>query len=229
MIFPILFEDEYFLVAEKPAGLPSQSTVDKSRPDFYTLLKAQVQAPPHSLSYLGLHHRLDRDTSGLMIFTKQKAANESLASMFKEHRIQKTYVCLTKKKKKIQDQWTVENFLAEFRDNKLKKTKMRSVLSGGQKAITDFKVLEEYALGFLIQAQPRTGRMHQIRVHLAEAALGIFGDDIYPCLNIPQPPRLMLHAQALEFEHPFTRQKIRIECPMPKDMLAFAVDLSIQN
>ncbi|MNK93927.1 Ribosomal large subunit pseudouridine synthase C [compost metagenome] len=229
MIFPILFEDDYYLVAEKPAGLPSQATVDKSRPDFYTLLKAQVQAPPHSLAYLGLHHRLDRDTSGVMIFTKQKAANESLALLFKEHRIQKTYLCLTKKKKKIQDEWTVENFLAEFRDAKLKKIRMRSVLSGGQKAITDFKVLQEYAAGFLIQAQPRTGRMHQIRVHLAESALGIFGDDIYPCLNIPQAPRLMLHAHALEFEHPFTQQKIRVESPMPQDMMAFAIDLSVQR
>ncbi|MFS4459730.1 RluA family pseudouridine synthase [Bdellovibrio sp. HCB2-146] len=228
MSFKILFEDEYFLVAEKPAGLPSQPTVDKKRPDFFTSLKKQVSEPPHSLNYLGLHHRLDRDTSGVMIFTKQKAANDSLADLFKSHRIQKTYLCLTSRRK-MPPQWQVENFLAEYRDPKLKKIRMRSVNSGGQKAITDFRLLEDYARGMLIEAKPRTGRMHQIRVHLAEAHMGIFGDDIYPCLKIPQPPRLMLHAHALEFEHPFTHKAIRIESPMPEDMQAFAVDLSIKK
>ncbi len=228
MSFAILFEDDYFLAAVKPPGLPSQATVDKNRPDFYTALKAQLSKGTPPIDYLGLHHRLDRDTSGVMIFTKQRAANEALAELFQSHRIQKTYLCLTQRRK-MPEQWQTENFLAEFRDSKLKKMRMRSVLSGGQKAITDFNLLKVMAQGMLIQARPRTGRMHQIRVHLSEAHMGIFGDDLYPCLKIPQAPRLMLHAQSLEFIHPFTQMEIKIECPLPADMAGFQVDLDTKK
>ena len=224
MTFPILFEDENFIVAEKPPGLPSQPTVDKTRPDFFSLLKKQLQEERGADFYLALHHRLDRDTSGLMIFAKTKKANEPLADLFKKHKIQKTYLCLTQLGK-CPPQWEEINFLAEVRDPILKKMKMHSVRSGGQKAHTRFRVLEKLKKGFLIEAQPLTGRMHQIRVHLAERGLGIFGDDIYPCLKNPQPPRLMLHAFSLEFTHPFTGELLKIETPLPADMEKFKSSL----
>lgn len=220
MNFPILFEDEYFLIAEKPSGLPSQPTVDKRRPDFFTLLKKQLKEERGNDFYLGLHHRLDRDTSGLMIFAKNKAANEPLADLFKKHLIQKTYLCLTKNQK-CPDKWEVKNHLAEVRDPVLKKMKMHSVRSGGDKAHTLFRKLEALPKGLLIEAKPLSGRMHQIRVHLAEAGLGIFGDDIYPAPQKPQAPRLMLHALSLEFTHPFTQEKMKVECPLPTEMEDF--------
>lgn len=220
MSFPILFEDEWFLVAEKPAGLPSQPTVDKRRPDFFTLLKKQLRSERGEGFYLGLHHRLDRDTSGLMIFTKKKEANEPLAELFKKHRIQKTYVCLTAPKR-CPNSWEVQNHLAEIRDPVLKKMKMKSVRSGGDKAHTLFRKLQIFKKGLMIEAQPRTGRMHQIRVHLSEYGLGIFGDDLYPSPTQPPAPRLMLHAFSLEFNHPFTQQDVRIECAPPEDFKQF--------
>lgn len=220
MIFSILFEDDFFLVAEKPAGLPSQPTVDKKRPDFFTLIKKQLREERGTDFYLGLHHRLDRDTSGLMIFTKAKKANEPLAAMFKNREIHKTYLCLTKKHK-CPEQWTVQNHLAETKDLKLKKMKMHSVRSGGNKAHTEFRKLREFSKGLLIEAKPLTGRMHQIRVHLAEAGLGIFGDDLYPSPKNPSASRLMLHAARLNFTHPFTKSEVSIECPPPADMLDF--------
>lgn len=212
----ILFEDDDFLVAVKPSGLPSQATVDKSRPDFYNLLKKQLEARQSDF-YLALHHRLDRDTSGVMIFAKSKRANDPLAQLFKNHQIQKTYVCFTAYKK-VKSPWKVENHLAEKRDPKTKKMKMRSVQVAGDKAVTDFRVLEEFPKALLIEAQPRTGRMHQIRVHLAERGLGIYGDDLY---KAPPAPRLMLHALALEWPHPFTQQIIKVESPLPADMMDF--------
>lgn len=220
MIFPILFEDEYFIAAGKPPGLPSQPTVDKRRPDFFTELKKQLCAERGQDFYLGLHHRLDRDTSGVMIFTKNKLANEPLAEMFKKHRIQKTYVCLTKLHK-CPDQWEVQNHLAEIRDPILKKMKMKSVHSGGDKAHTLFRKIKTLRKGLLIEAKPLSGRMHQIRVHLAESGLGIYGDDIYPSPKTPQAPRLMLHAQSLEFVHPFTQENLCIESPVPSDIMEF--------
>lgn len=225
MIFKILFEDEYFIIAEKPAGLPSQPTVDKKRPNFFTLLKKQLQDERGAGFYLALHHRLDRDTSGVMIFAKNKEANEPLADLFKKHRIQKTYLCLTQTGKAA-EKWDEKNFLAEVRDPVLKKMKMKSVRSGGQVAHTQFAVLERLKKGLLIQARPLTGRMHQIRVHLAEKGLGIFGDDIYPSLKSPAAPRLMLHAYSLEFTHPFTQEPITIASTLPDDMAEFKKKLS---
>ncbi|KYG69839.1 RNA pseudouridine synthase [Bdellovibrio bacteriovorus] len=225
MSLKILFEDEYFLAAEKPAGLPSQPTVDKRRPDFFTQLKKQLREERGADFYLGLHHRLDRDTSGVMIFTKNKIANEPLAEMFKKHLIQKTYLCLTALKK-CPDQWEVKNHLAEVRDPVLKKIKMKSVRSGGDKAHTLFRKLKTFKKGLLIEAKPLSGRMHQIRVHLAEAGLGIFGDDIYPSPKTPAAPRLMLHALRLEFTHPFSNEPIMIESPLPADLKEMEKTLS---
>lgn len=229
MTFEILFEDDYFLAAAKPAGLPSQPTVDKSRPDFFTALKNQLQQERGKDFYLALHHRLDRDTSGVMIFAKTKEANEPLADLFKFHRIQKTYLCLTKRTQKAADAWEVENHLAEMRDAKLKKMKMVRVNSGGDKAHTLFKKLEVFPTALLVQAQPLTGRMHQIRVHLADRGMGIFGDDIYQAPKEPQAPRLMLHAHSLEFVHPFTQQQVRIECAVPEDMSNFMKTLTFAD
>lgn len=213
----ILFEDEDFLVALKPSGRPSQPTVDKRRPDFFTQLKAQMTQERGADFYLALHHRLDRDTSGVMIFAKSKRANEPLAHLFKTHEIQKSYICFTGLKK-VPPQWRVENHLAEKRDPKTKKMKMHSVKAGGDKAITDFRLLQTCPHGLVIEACPRTGRMHQIRVHLAERGLGIFGDDLY---KAPAAPRLMLHAFALRWRHPFTHEELCVESPLPADMEVF--------
>lgn len=225
MIFSILFEDDYFLIAEKPPGLPSQPTVDKRRPDFFTGLKKQLKTERGANFYLGLHHRLDRDTSGLMIFTKSKEANEPLSLLFRNHQIQKTYVCLTKLHK-CPEQWEIENHVAQVRDPVLKKMKMKSVHSGGDKAHTLFRRLQAFPRGLLIEAKPLTGRMHQIRVHLAENGLGIFGDDIYPGPKKPAAPRLMLHALRLEWIHPFTQKSMSVECPLPGDFVQFQKQLS---
>lgn len=224
----ILFEDDYFLAAAKPAGLPTQPTVDKSRPDFFTELKKQLRNERGDSFYLALHHRLDRDTSGVMIFAKTKEANEPLAALFRTHKIQKTYLCLTKRTQKAADFWEVDNHLVEMKDSKTKKIKMVRTQSGGDRAHTKFRKLETSPEALLIEAQPLTGRMHQIRVHLADRGMGIFGDDIYQAPKSPSAPRLMLHAHALEFEHPFTGQFVRIECAVPADMLHFMKTLTFQ-
>ncbi|MGZ3768888.1 MAG: RluA family pseudouridine synthase [Bdellovibrio sp.] len=220
MSIHVLFEDEYLIAAVKPSGLPSQPTVDKRRPDFFSILKQQLIQERGETFYLALHHRLDRDTSGVMIFAKNKKANIPLAEMFKKHQIQKTYICFTGPKK-CPDQWEVQNHLAEIKDPVLKKIKMHSVRSGGLKAHTAFRKIQSFKKGLMIEAKPFSGRMHQIRVHLSEQGLGIFGDDIYPSPKTPHAKRLMLHALRLEFTHPFSGQYVTIESALPADMLEF--------
>lgn len=215
----ILFEDDYFVAAQKPAGMSTQATVDKSRPHFFGELKKQYE-------YLALHHRLDRDTSGVMLFAKRKDANRPLADMFKQHLIQKTYLSLTGKRPGPV-QFVVKNYLAEFQKTNKEKARMVVVNSGGQMAETHFEVIAQYPQGQLIQARPQTGRMHQIRVHLSSRGMGIFGDDLYTSPKEPTAKRLMLHALKLEFSHPFTEKLVSIECPPPTDFLEFQSLLSV--
>ncbi len=220
-MIPVLFEDEFFIVAYKESGLPTQATLDKSRPHFYGLLYEQLRQQRGSAFYLGLHHRLDRGTSGLIILSKSKDANEPLSRLFKEHRIQKTYLCLTQFKANCPRHWTIQNFLADFQDGKSKKTKMKSVLAGGKPARTEFRLLESFKRALLLEACPQTGRMHQIRVHLHEQQMGIWGDDLYKSPQSYLAPRLMLHACQLEFTHPFTHKPLKIEAEAPPDMVGF--------
>lgn len=215
--YTILYEDEFFLAVDKPSGLPCQATLDTHRPHLFGELQKHFPT-------LALHHRLDRDTSGVMLFAKKKEANIPLAEMFEKHRIQKTYLCLTAKKAGPSE-FTVKNYLAPFAKSRKEKTRMILVHKGGQTAETHFRVLETLERGFLVEAQPKTGRMHQIRVHLSSRGMGIFGDDLYSAPKEPVAPRLMLHAFRLEFQHPFSGEAMRIEAPLPQDFVRFQREL----
>ncbi len=211
----ILFEDEWIVGVAKPAGLPTQPTVDEARANLYALLIKFFQARDGGTPYVGLHHRLDRDTSGVMIFTKKKEVNFEIGRIFAEHLAQKTYLALVATgPRKLPASWRVENFLAREPG---KAGKMRAVRSGGDKAITDFRVLDSVPGAALVEAKPRTGRMHQIRVHLAEGGTPIYGDRTYGYAapaGSPKIPRVMLHAAALTFPHPISKLETSFTAPI---------------
>ena len=223
-----VYEDEYIIVVNKPPGLPTQPTLDRKRANLYQLLEKWRQdelAPLGKIkdAYIGLHHRLDRDTSGVILFTKKKEANLGVSQIFKEHLAQKTYIALVENPKKIAvpNQWKVDNFLKK---DPVKKGKMKSVRSGGDHALTEFTVLERWNGYLLIQAKPLTGRMHQIRVHLAEYGLPIVGDDFYG--TDKYPCRVLLHAAQLTFPHPISKIKISVQAPLPQDFTTWIEKLS---
>lgn len=201
------------MIINKPANLPSQPTVDKKRADAFSLLKKQMNS-----KNVFLHHRLDRDTSGVLLFSKNKAANIPLTEMFREHLFQKTYWALTKPSKKIKPHWTIENHLVVKRLSS-KSSKMVATDSGGDYAKTEFKLLKTNLEAALVEAIPITGRMHQIRVHCLQSQIPILGDSIYEGAN-PKVPRLMLHAKSLSFPHPISREQLTIEAPLPADFLS---------
>ncbi|MES3038229.1 MAG: RluA family pseudouridine synthase [Bdellovibrionota bacterium] len=216
---PILFEDNDLLVVSKPAGLPTQSTVDKRRANLYDLLRDSRRWP-----YLGLHHRLDVPTSGVLLLVKNRDYNKAIAEGFRDRTIHKTYYCLCRGLIPW-DEIVVENHLKQ---TKLKngKTKMTVVNSGGDWAKTEFKVLgrstletESSALPLctLVEAKPLTGRMHQIRIHLSSAGFPILGDALYGSV-IKDIKRLMLHAAVLKFIHPRTNKEMTITSPIPADL-----------
>ena len=218
----IIFEDEWLIVINKPSGLPTQPTVDPNRSNLFDLLKKFMEEREKKPSYVGMHHRLDRDTSGVILFTKREEANKGVADLFFSHQIQKTYQCMTWRSPvapvyeagKI---FSIENFLGKVSE-KGEISRFGEVRSGGDHALTYFRVIEKFRDVYWMEAKPHTGRTHQIRVHCSEAGFPILGDTQYFPTGINPfivVPRLMLHASQLEFIHPMTGKKITIEAPLP--------------
>lgn len=219
----VLYEDEYLIAVNKPPGLPTQPTLDEARNNLFAATKkflSQRTGVAIAQCYLGLHHRLDRDTSGVVLFTKSQEANPGIAEVFKSHLIQKTYSALTTARSGMaKDSWTVKNYLAKSKAGG-KKSKIQSVRSGGDFAQTEFKILKRTPAGFWIEAQPKTGRTHQIRVHLSEQGLPILGDQTYGGVQELRQfkiPRLMLHALSLTLPHPIHKNELSIRSSLPED------------
>lgn len=229
-LIEILFEDEFIIGICKPAMILSQPSFDKNRKPIKDLLEEQR---PDLKNKLYLHHRLDFETSGVFLISKSTKANAPLTEMFQNHQFEKTYLCLTRPNplqpgKKVscevlsptedptQESWIIKNYMAPAKGMTKHKKRMISVKSGGWPAETKFKILNTTSLFHFVQAQPKTGRTHQIRQHLQESYRSILGDNIYGGKS-SDVPRLMLHAVSLEFPHPVTKAMIKIEASLPQD------------
>ncbi len=223
----VVFEDEWLMIVDKPAGLPTQPTIDPNRANLFDILKKFIDQREQTQGcYVGLHHRLDRDTSGLVLFTKKEEANKGVSELFSQKLIQKTYQCLVWRSPnapqyKLNEQFTIENYLGKI-SAKNENSRFGAVTSGGDVAITHFRVLECFRDVYWLEAQPHTGRTHQIRVHCSENFLPILGDPVYSdktVVSFTNAPRLMLHAGALSFTHPITQEKILVTSPLPEDFI----------
>jgi 23S rRNA pseudouridine955/2504/2580 synthase len=224
----VRFEDAWLLAVDKPPGLPTQPTVDARRASLFSSVQAWLRARDGADAYLGLHHRLDRDTSGLVLFTKDRRANVGVAGLFAGKTLRKTYQALAVAGPAVADAWTVDNHLGPI-GRERQATRYGAVRSGGDPARTEFRILERLSGALLVEARPLTGRTHQIRVHLAEGGHAILGDTHYggPAQlragsdgAVVTPPRVMLHAARLEFVHPMTGAVLDITSPLPADFAA---------
>ncbi len=195
----ILFEDRDWIVVNKPPHLPTHETIDNTR--FHLALAVQEflakrEKKKPSEIYLGIHHRLDRDTSGAILFTKRKEANAAVAQAFQNREVQKTYLAISSGA--LSQSMTIKSFLGTHPRNK---RLICSVKKGGKYAETEVRALDQKILQgkpiSLIEAKPKTGRTHQIRVHLSENKLPILGDKAYG-IEHPSAKRVLLHAWKLE-------------------------------
>lgn len=220
----ILFEDELVIAVDKPAGFPTEATMVASRDHLHAAVTRYLASRDGAESpYVGLHHRLDRETSGVILFTKDRAANAAVHKMFLEHLAQKTYQALAVRPAKMpKTAFTVENELGRI-SAKSAAGKWGAVTKGGDHAVTVFRILETGKRALLVEARPLTGRTHQIRVHLALEGLPILGDVLYggPSLSGGISfPRVMLHARTLAFPHPADGRTVTVSAPLPADFLA---------
>jgi 23S rRNA (cytosine1962-C5)-methyltransferase len=208
--------DADLVVVDKPAGVASQAA-DPDRPDdLVTRLRSHLSQSPNG-AYLGVHQRLDRDTSGVLVFARRKEANAGLAAQFEGRRVKKTYVAAVEGWPRSRDRGaTLRDVLVQDKGG-LVRVAPRGA-RGGKPAVTHVKVRARRGERALLELDLETGRTHQARVQLAHAGTPIAGDAMY---GGPPAPRLLLHAAAIALAHPTTGQPVRFEAPAPAEFAAW--------
>lgn len=236
----ILFEDEHYLVVDKPSGMLSVSTANGSQAKsghrektLYAILNAYVKVnarmqrkedlltgkePDRSTAKVWIVHRLDKGTSGAVIFAKDERAKDLLQSKWKELVLERKYVawlegCMEKDSGAVQS-WLVEN------PKSLKMYAYPTEVKDGQLAITHYKVLQRSRRYTQVEFSLETGRKNQIRVHAAELGHPVAGDDKYGAQTDPIR-RLALHAQTLVFRNPYSQKIVRCLSPLPESFDRF--------
>lgn len=216
----ILYRDDWLVAVAKPAGLPTHATADRSRPNLAGHVE-RFLAGSEGRHAVAVHQRLDRDTSGVVLFATSAAANAGLARAFASREVEKVYLALTARPDPPPPPaFVVDAALAAGGPARRPVT---VGAEGARPARTDVAVREWLPGALLVEARPRTGRRHQVRVHLAHAGLPILGDPLYG--DARAAPRLMLHAARLVLAHPVKGGTLAIDCPPPPDFSALVTRL----
>ncbi|MDB5423836.1 MAG: rluD [Phenylobacterium sp.] len=236
----VLFEDEYLIVVDKPAGMAVHPAPGS---ESGTLVNALLHHCGESLSGIGgvarpgIVHRIDKDTSGVVVVAKTDAAHHGLSALFEAHDIDRVYVALTRGAPNPAWGKIEGNIARSTHDRK----KMALVKSGGRHAVTHYKTERSFGpaekpLAAHVTCRLETGRTHQIRVHLASKGCPCLGDPTYgsgpPAERVRKAiaeaglTRQALHAAVLGFVHPVTGETLRFESPLPPDMAALEALLS---
>ena len=235
----IVFEDEHLLVVDKPAGLvvhPAAGNLDG------TLVNALLHHCAGKLSGIGgvarpgIVHRIDKDTSGLLVVAKTDVAHEGLARQFAAHSIDRRYLAIVSGVPKAAE-GTIEAPLARSPANRKKIAIVEAKDLGrrGKPAVTHWRRLEALNDGAFVECRLETGRTHQIRVHMASIGHPLIGDPVYgrsrkshgKLLNALQFHRQALHAAELGFIHPVTKHSLSFASPMPPDMQELIAGLGV--
>ena len=225
-VIVVVYSDDHIVVADKPAGLTTMRHAEEAAEfgrgkrflpsTLMAKLPALLGEPKVKLIAV---HRIDRDTSGLVVFAKSPAAAKNLARQFRSHSIERRYLALVRG---VLQTARIESALVRDRGDG-----RRGSGDGGQRAVTHFKVLETFRGFALVECRLDTGRTHQVRIHLGEAGTPLCGETVYdrPLHGPPLPDesgatRPMLHAARLGFAHPATAERMRFDAEPPADFAA---------
>lgn len=220
----IVFEDDYILAINKPPNIPTQSTYSSIKGTILEIVEDYYKSKGEK-QYVRLIHRLDKGTSGVLILSKNPQANGSLTAQFREKDIRKEYIALVAGNLKVKS-GTIKTNISKVKGSY---TKYENVLSDGKQAISDYEVIEVLNGYSLVLVKPRTGRTHQIRVHLSSLGHPILGDELYGgrCRALIQAKdklhdinvsRVMLHARSVTLKHPKNGKTVQICADIPQDM-----------
>ena len=215
----VVYEDDDVIVVNKPTGLVVHPA--PGHPDG-TLVNALLHHCGDSLSGIGgekrpgIVHRIDRDTSGLIIAAKNDAAHLALSAQLKDHSLSRTYECLVTGNMK-QDSGTVDAPIGRSSADR----KKMAVVPTGRRAVTHWEVVARYPGVTHLRCRLETGRTHQIRVHMAYIGHPILGDTVYGAKKpVPGLTGQCLHASGLRFVHPRTGEPVELHCPLPPEFTA---------
>ncbi len=213
----VLAEEDDFVIVDKPAGLLTVPTADRERD---TLLARVLDYLHHRFGRRPVAfvvHRIDRDTSGAVVFARNRETLHGLQELFRRHAIEREYVAIVEG-----DLSGSGVFAADLvRDGGDRRRAIARGTERGKRAVTRYRVLERLAGAALVSVELETGRTHQIRVHFASGRHPVLGDPVYRPRGMPAPPveapRQMLHARRLGFVHPRTGSRVLAESPLPAD------------
>lgn len=207
MNFPIeiLFEDDAILAVNKPAGLPCHATPDPLRPHLQGVLEKS-----RGREFV-LFHRLDLDTTGVVLFGKDPAINRTMTEMFRDRLAHKTYWAVVDGR--WLEEWKeVRTFITKGGGGRWMNVRKGK---GGDAAVSEFKVLDSNGDKTWVEVNPQTGRTHQIRLHCLERGHAVLGDALYGEKH-PKGVPMALHARRIEFKHPLTGRPVMIDAPAPE-------------
>ncbi len=202
----IIREDDALIVIDKPQGLLSVATAAEKTDTAFARLNAHLTA--RGLGRPFVVHRLDRETSGLLLFARSAPVRDQLQMNWGA--VKKTYLAVVEGKPR-RDAGVVDNFLLEGRDLRVRAVRKGS---GGRRAVSHYRILATHGPYALVEVGLETGRKHQIRVHLRGLGCPVIGDALYGSASDPAG-RLGLHAQRLSFDHPVSGQRLELEAPLP--------------
>lgn len=222
----VLFEDAHLAVILKPPGVATTPSADWESDTVIARVERYFRLRHGGKPYVGVVHRLDRDTSGVMIFAKKPDVTRMLQETWKKHEMRREYLAIVMGEP-ARDQTTCRRAIV---DTGVRRRTLAREGEKGQSAVTHVEVVERLSRrGTLVRCIPETGRTHQIRLHLMSLGCPVFGDDMYgkkTRRDQVKPPRLCLHAARLSFEHPVTGESMDFDTQLPDDMARFAVALS---
>lgn len=217
----IIYEDEDVLVVDKPAGMSVHPRAGESKAgtvagELSTKITDTDKERP------GIVHRLDKNTSGVLVVAKNKDARVMLQEQFKNRQVEKTYIALVEGR--LKHSQAVLNWpVSRHSKNPLK----RAVRAGGKPAITMYKAISEYPGHTLIEAYPKSGRTHQLRVHFAHLGHPVAGDKLYGAKSSILK-RHFLHASSIKIKLPSGNIKT-FESPLPSELLDYVKTITLQN
>jgi 23S rRNA pseudouridine1911/1915/1917 synthase len=223
----VLYEDHHVLIVDKPAGTLTLPTPDREQGTLLERASRYLAIRHGGRPYVGVIHRLDKDTSGALAFARTPWALRAFQALFKTHDIERQYLAVVEGVL-AGESASIDLPLVTDRGDLRRGVARRP--GEGRRAVTHYRVVERFgSVATLIACWLETGRTHQIRIHLAEIGHPVVGEPVYRPKGLPrckaQFARQALHAQTLGFRHPLTDESVRVEAPVPPDMSDLILDL----
>lgn len=219
----LVYDDPHVVVIDKPSGVSSVPYEDRELGTAMDLIRGAWRREGRDATSVPLHvvHRIDRATSGLLMFAKTKKAELGLAAQLREHSMERTYICAAHG---VMTSRRIESYLVGDRGDRLRGSTTR--IEQGKRAVTHVEVLEAIGPATLCKVRLETGKTHQIRIHLSEAGHPLVGETVYirdfeaAGHRLLPASRLLLHAATLGFEHPVTGNRVSLSSALPADFEA---------